>query len=161
MVYTSIIIAVCTCMYWSVMMFGLYSAGACCGWYLDTLWLCWMGVWGVQGCNACQMLPLQASKEMLSWREPTDTIHYISTYWNILVHLFILVFTTTTSIYILNPVLRGWAPVGVLAGHHCSGPTLSLQHSRWYRRCSLWRLLVCTPPAILQVPPASCWWTVP
>ncbi len=33
-----------------------YFAGACCGWYLDNLWLCRVGVWAVLGRNACQML---------------------------------------------------------------------------------------------------------
>ncbi len=96
---------VCTGIYRSVMMFDLYSAGTCCGWYLDNLWLCWVGVWAVPGCNECQMLPLQAFKQALSWCEPTGIhvhtvaykyipVHtgtycyvlvYISTYWYLLV----------------------------------------------------------------------------
>jgi hypothetical protein len=85
-------------------MFGLVSAGACCGWYLDNLWLCWVGVWAVPGCNACQMLPLQASQETLWWHEPTGTILYIQvctgTFLYILVctgmYWYILVFTSFT-----------------------------------------------------------------
>ncbi len=79
----------------------------------------------------------------------TGTYYYAlvctSTYW------YLWVFTT---------LFRCWA-AGVCAGHHCSGPALSLQHHRWYRQCSLCRLFVCTPPAILQVPPESYWLTVP
>jgi hypothetical protein len=147
-------------MQWYVLiMFGLYSAGTCCGWYLDNLWLCWLGVWTVPGCIECQMLPLVASKQALSWCELTGihvyTVAYkyrivnTSTYYYVLVctsiYWYLLVFTT---------LFRCWG-AGLCARHHCSGPALSLQHHRWYWQCSLCRLFVCTPPAILQVPTES------
>ncbi len=76
----------CTSMHFSKMTFGLFSAGACCGWYLDNnLWLCWVGVWAFPGCNACQMLPL-ASKQELSWCEPTGKHVHTVTYKYIQVH---------------------------------------------------------------------------
>jgi hypothetical protein len=105
---------VCTGMHWSVMMFGLYSAGTCCGWYLDNLWLCCVGVWAFPGCNASHMLPLQASKQALSWCEPTGIhVHNVqvhaSAYWNILLctsmYQNILEFT---SVYIFIQVRKGW-----------------------------------------------------
>ncbi len=118
---------VCTIMYWSVMIFGLYSAGTCHRLYLDNLWLCWVRVWAVLGCNARQMLPLQASKQVLSWCEPTGihvhtvTYKYVpvhtGTYYYVLVcistHWYLLVFTF---------LFRCWG-AGVCAGHNCSDPT--------------------------------------
>ncbi len=74
-----------------------YFAGACCGWYLDNLWLCRVGVWALPWRNACQMLPVQAAEAALSWREPTGI--QISIYHCIHVHTctyqYVLVCTST------------------------------------------------------------------
>ena len=57
-----------------------YSAGSCCGWYLDNFWPCQVGVRAVPGRNACQMLPVQAAKVVPSWHEPTGIHGSISHY---------------------------------------------------------------------------------
>ncbi len=146
-------------MNWSAMMFGHYSADSCCGCYLDNLWLCWVRVRAVPWCNECQMLPLQASKQVLSWCEPTSihvhtvTYNYIpvhtGTYYHVIVctsmYWYLLIFTF---------LFRCWG-AGVCAGHHCSGPILSLQNCWWYGQCSICRLLVCMPPAIPSLSSAT------
>jgi hypothetical protein len=40
-----------------------YSATACCWWFPDNVWLCWVGVWAFQGGDECQMLSLQNAKK--------------------------------------------------------------------------------------------------
>ncbi len=97
-----------------------------------------------------QMLPLQASKEALSWREPTGIHVHTVTYKNPVhtgTYYHVLVCNSTYwNLLLFTFLFRCWG-YGVCAGHQCSGPTLSLvQHCRWYRQCSLCRLFVCTPP---------------
>ena len=81
---------------------------------------------------------------------------YHGMYWYIPVH-------TSTYWYIplIFTMLFWFWGVVVCARHHRRDPAIiiSLQLRRRYRRCSLWRLLVCTPPALLPVPPASYWRT--
>ncbi len=68
---------------------------------------------------------------------------------------------TSIHIFLSFSLFRCWG-AGAYAGHHSSGPSLSLQHHRWYRWCSLCqcRLLVCMIPAImiLQVPLSPTGW---
>jgi hypothetical protein len=66
-------------------------------------------------CNECQMLPLQASKQVLSWCEPTGTSTYsyiqvcTSTYGYILLCTIMYQYTLVfSSIYSFIQVLRGW-----------------------------------------------------
>ncbi len=81
---------------------GTLTTFGCVEWESELFW----GVLRAMGCSACQMLPLQASKEALSWHEPTGTILYIqvrtgtysyillctSMYWNKLVFTSFFIF---------------------------------------------------------------------
>ena len=70
-----------------------YSYGPCSGRCCDYIWLCGMGVSAVQGCDACQMLSLQSTKEALSFLQPTGLL-YFDTYWYIPVRTFYILVHT-------------------------------------------------------------------
>ena len=52
-----------------------YTAGSCCWWCLEYLWVCGMGVRTVQGRHACQMLSILYAKTPLSWNESKGIVH--------------------------------------------------------------------------------------
>ncbi len=100
----------------------------------------------------CQYMYIPVRTRMYQYilvHTTTSTYLYIqyilvctSTYQYILVHTSIYWYVPVcTGIYwyiqlIFAVLLRCWG-AGVCAGHNCRDPAISLQHHRWYRRCSL------------------------
>ena len=112
-----------------------YSAGSCCWWCLEYLWVCGMGVRPVQGRHACQMLSIWYAKTPLSWNESQGTAHTLYK------HLRTLYIHGIYNVHRFIYLIISLYPALLCAGHHPCYPSLSLLHWGGFPRCSVGRLL--------------------